>query len=88
MYKQDKYLETQQLWGLLEGKEGGGIMKGREDWLYGDGRRFDFGWWAHNAMYRWSIIEIYILETYIMLLTNIIPIHLRKIKMSGCNIQL
>lgn len=31
MYKQDKYLETQQLWRLLEGKEGGGIMKGRED---------------------------------------------------------
>lgn len=31
MYKQDKHSQTQTtVWGLPEGKEGGGIVKGRE----------------------------------------------------------
>ena len=25
--------------------------------IHGDGRWFDFGWWAHSAIYRSSIIE-------------------------------
>ena len=27
--------------------------------VYCDGRRFDFRWWAHDAIYRLCIIEMY-----------------------------
>ena len=27
--------------------------------INGDWRRFEFGWWTHNTMYRWCIIEFY-----------------------------
>lgn len=34
------------------------VVKGREDQICGHGR-FGFGWWAHDAMYRWCILELY-----------------------------
>ena len=37
-----------------------------------DLKRLDLGWWAHNTIYRWCIIELY---TYIILLTNVTPIN-------------
>ena len=36
-----------------------GELWGKGDQIYGDERRFDFGWWAHNAIYRLCIIEMY-----------------------------
>ena len=30
----------------------GGMVKGKGNQIYEDRRRFDFGWWAHNATYR------------------------------------
>ena len=27
--------------------------------IYGGGRRLDFGWWAHNRVYRRCIIKLY-----------------------------
>ena len=38
---------------------GGGAVKDNGGQIYGDGRRSDFGWWAHNAIYRSCIIEMY-----------------------------
>ena len=32
-------------------REGVGVVKGKGGQMCGDGR-FDFGWWAYNAMYR------------------------------------
>ena len=43
---------------LLEGR-GWVDSKGQKRPNYGDGRRFDFGWWAHNAEYRSCITEMY-----------------------------
>ena len=36
-----------------------GVVKGKEDQIFGDRRKFDFGGWVHNAIYRSSIIEMY-----------------------------
>ena len=33
------------------------VSKGGQ--IYSDKRRFGFGWWVHNAIYRWCIIELY-----------------------------
>lgn len=35
---------------MLEKKDWEGGSKGTQ--MHGDGRRLDFGWWAHNMMYR------------------------------------
>lgn len=43
---------------------------------------------GHTMQYTDDVSQKCIFETYIMSLTNVIPIHLRKIKMSGCNSQL
>lgn len=34
------------------------------DQIYGDGGRLDFGWSAHNAIYKWRIIELYTWNLY------------------------
>ena len=31
--------------------EGWGVVQGKRGQMYGEERRFDFGWWAHNAIY-------------------------------------
>ena len=33
---------------VTTGKWGGELVKDKADQVYGD-KRFDFGWWAHNA---------------------------------------
>lgn len=42
---------------LTEGR--GGIVKGKEGQIYGDGRSLDLGLWAHNVIYRSCNIEMY-----------------------------
>lgn len=51
--------------------KGGGGRK--EDQIHGDGKWFDFGWWAYNVIYRSYIIEIYTCYLY-TLLSNVTPI--------------
>ena len=51
-----------------------GITRGEGRWredeegkgghIQGDGRRLDFGWWAHSAMYRWCVICLFIWNSY------------------------
>ena len=38
---------------------GKGIVKSKGSHKCGDRRRFDFGWWAHNEIYRCRIIKLY-----------------------------
>ena len=46
-------------------REGGwGTVKGKGGQIYGDGRRFDFGWWAHSVIHRSCIIEPYPRDLY------------------------
>lgn len=55
MNKQNKLIDST-VWSLLEGK--GGWKKDDEDkegQIYGDKRRPDSGWYAHNAMYRFVL---------------------------------
>ena len=40
-----KFIDRQQL------GRGAGVLKAKGG-IYGEGRRFDVGWWAHNAIYR------------------------------------
>ena len=52
-YKQtnkNSLTQTTELW-LPQGR-GWGEVKGRGGQIYGNKRRFDCGWWAHNAIYR------------------------------------
>lgn len=35
------------------------VETGKGGQIYGDQRRLDFGWWAHGAIYRWRILELY-----------------------------
>lgn len=41
---------------MIERNGEGGVVKHKEDQICGVGNRFDFVWWAHNAIY----IELYI----------------------------
>ena len=36
---------------VIRGKGDEGLVKVKESEIYGD-RRFDFGWWVHNAICR------------------------------------
>ena len=53
MNKQEKqsYRHRQQC-GSYQGEGGEEVVKGKEDQIFGHRRWFDFGWWAHNAIYR------------------------------------
>ena len=35
---------------VTSGKGVRGIVKGKAGQIYGIGKRFDFGWWSHNAI--------------------------------------
>ena len=37
---------------VISGKGDEGLVKVKESEIYGDRRRFDFGWWVPNAIYR------------------------------------
>lgn len=50
--------------------EGWGAVKGKGGQIYGDGRWFNFGWWAHNAIYRPCITEMYTWNLYNFLNQN------------------
>ena len=45
------------VWWLPNGREGRGVVKGKGGQTHDE--RFDFGWWAHYAIYRWCIIDLY-----------------------------
>ena len=47
------------IWWLPEGRELGEAVKDKGGQIYGCGRRFDVGWWAYNAIYRWCITQVY-----------------------------
>ena len=40
-----------------------GVIQGKGGQKYSD-RRFDFGWRAHNTIYRWCIIDMYTWKLY------------------------
>ena len=40
------------VWQLREGVWKDRVVKGKGGQIYGDRKRWDFGWWAHNAIYR------------------------------------
>ena len=35
------------------------VEEGKGGQIYGDGKRSNFAWLAHNAVYRWCITELY-----------------------------
>lgn len=37
----------------------GEVEEGRRDQIYSDGKKLNFGWWAHSAIYRQCITELY-----------------------------
>ena len=45
-------------------KEWWGVGEKGKWGINGDGRRFGLGWWAHNTIYRWCIIELYTWTLY------------------------
>ena len=56
--KQTKtYRHRQQYSGYQKGR--GRVIKGKGGQIYGDRRLFDFGWWAHNAIHRSCMIELF-----------------------------
>ena len=58
--QENKNSQAQTTVWVARGKGVGEVVKGKGGQVYGDGRRFDFGWWAHNAIYRSCITEVYI----------------------------
>ena len=58
--------------------EGGGRVEEGFAEMNGDGKTL--GLVKHNTIYRWYIIELYTPETYMILLTNVSPIHSIKTK--------
>ena len=44
--------------GVGRGEEGKGGHK------YGDWRKLDFRWWAHDGIYRWCVIKLYTGKLY------------------------
>ena len=44
-----------QQYGGYQKEQGMGVVKGKGGQIHGDGRRFDFGCWAHDAIYRLCI---------------------------------
>ena len=60
--------------GDYQRKGGGGRVEEGNGGVNGDGRRLDLGWWAHNALYRWCIIELYTWNLY-NFLTNVTTIN-------------
>ena len=46
------YTHRQQYGGYQKKKGDGGVVKDKVGQICGVRRRFDFGWWAHNAIYR------------------------------------
>ena len=44
---------------VTRGKGMGRVVKNEGGQIYGDGRGFDFVWWARNTIYRSCIIEMY-----------------------------
>ena len=60
-----------QQYGDYQRERAGGGRSGQKR-INGDGRRPDFGWWTHNTIYTWWIIEC-TLETYTILSNNVTP---------------
>ena len=54
-----KLIDTDNSTVVTRGKGGELVVKGKWTQLYGDGRRFDFWWWAHNSILRSCIIDMY-----------------------------
>ena len=50
-------------WWLPEDRGWEGIVEGKGGQIYGD-RWFNLGWWAHNAIYRSCIIEVFTWNLY------------------------
>ena len=46
-----KLIDTDNSKVVTRGKRSGGVVKEKGGQIYGD-KRFDFGWWAHNAIHR------------------------------------
>ena len=45
--------------GYQRGRELEEEEEGKKGQIYGNRRRPDFGWWAHNPIYRWCVIKLY-----------------------------
>ena len=73
--KTNKNSYTQTIVWWLPERKGRDLVKGKVSQIYGNGRWFDFGWWAYNAIYR-NVSQKCTHETYIILLTNVTPINL------------
>ena len=52
--KQTKTERHRQQYGGYKSEGGGRVVKDIPG-----GKRFDFGWWAHNEIYRWCMAELY-----------------------------
>ena len=58
--KKQKLTDTDNSMVVTRGRHGGSkTVNGKGSQRYGDGRRFDFGWWVHSAIYSSYTIEIY-----------------------------
>ena len=44
---------------MTRGERGRGEVEDGIGGINDDGRRIDLGWWTHNMMYRWCVIELY-----------------------------
>lgn len=50
--------------GIMRGRRWGGDEEDRGRQIHDDGRRLKFGWWAHNVICRWRILELYTWNSY------------------------
>ena len=63
------------VWWLPEGQGGEGeVVKGKGDQIYGESRILTLGG-KHRMQYTGDVLEYFTLETYIILLTSVTPIH-------------
>ena len=65
--RETKLIDTDNSMVMARGKGGEGEV-GEGKWginlPLSDGRRFDLGWWTHNTIHRWGIVELYTWNLY------------------------
>ena len=51
-HQQEKLINTENTMVVNRGNGGEEVVKVKEGRIFGNRRRFHFGWWAHNAIHR------------------------------------
>ena len=62
--KTQKLIDSDNSVVITREKERWGEVKEGTGKINGDGRGLDLGWWTHNTIYRWCIIELYTWNLY------------------------